>query len=317
MIQSDVIKYIENLSELNDSTIADITLLAEQYPFFQIAQLLRIKNLHNIAPETIKPVLNYTAAFITDRKILYYLLHPIEEIATEAESIQESQQELQPVNQLTEEKFYEKQIKDTLQENISDTLSNQIEYYKRSTENEIEFGAAINVKKEYGEGIKLDDLVIKINTDEQALKEIRPEQVDTSAENNQKKPHTTKQKEGEKQDILLLINKGIPAEQVILENQPLSETQKKKNSIIDSFIMSNPRITPVLRENEEQKNKAEDSVREHDHLITDTLASIYLKQGNYAKAIFAYEKLCLKYPEKSTYFATQIEEIKKLIDKNK
>ena len=56
---------------------------------------------------------------------------------------------------------------------------------------------------------------------------------------------------------------------------------------------------------------------ESDHLITDTLANIYLKQGNYAKAIFAYEKLSLKYPEKSTYFAGQISEIKRLIEKNK
>lgn len=44
--------------------------------------------------------------------------------------------------------------------------------------------------------------------------------------------------------------------------------------------------------------------------VTETLAGIYADQGYYDKAIEVYAKLILLYPEKSTYFATLVNEIK-------
>jgi len=52
---------------------------------------------------------------------------------------------------------------------------------------------------------------------------------------------------------------------------------------------------------------------EYDDLVTETLASIYAQQGYYQKAIQIFEKLSLKYPEKSTYFAAHIEKVKNLM----
>ena len=59
-------------------------------------------------------------------------------------------------------------------------------------------------------------------------------------------------------------------------------------------------------------NSAKNSLIENDKLITPTLAKVYMQQEHYDKAISAYEKLILKIPKKSSFFANQIKLIKKL-----
>ena len=49
-------------------------------------------------------------------------------------------------------------------------------------------------------------------------------------------------------------------------------------------------------------------------MVTETLAKVYIRQKHYDKAIKAYEIMKLKYPEKSSFFADQISEIRKLIN---
>ena len=50
--------------------------------------------------------------------------------------------------------------------------------------------------------------------------------------------------------------------------------------------------------------------------MTETLAKVYLEQKKYSKAIQAYEILILKYPEKSSFFAHRILDIKNLQQNN-
>jgi len=60
---------------------------------------------------------------------------------------------------------------------------------------------------------------------------------------------------------------------------------------------------------------AKKSLIENEDLVTPTLAKVYLEQKHYEKAIAAYKKLILKYPEKNSLFANQIKLINKLKEK--
>jgi tetratricopeptide (TPR) repeat protein len=88
--------------------------------------------------------------------------------------------------------------------------------------------------------------------------------------------------------------------------------------LIDNFLNkagNQTRIVPSDNSSVPDKDFSVKSVEENDDLMTETLANIHIKQGRYQKAIEIFERLRLKYPEKSVYFARRIEEMEELINK--
>ena len=89
---------------------------------------------------------------------------------------------------------------------------------------------------------------------------------------------------------------------------------EKKLDLIDEFIKNSPKIK--FSKEEKSDNNIIIDTKIKDELITETLAKIYVTQKKFNKAIKAYDILSLKYPKKSSFFADQINYIKKLKSKD-
>ncbi|RYM32925.1 hypothetical protein ERX46_12790 [Brumimicrobium glaciale] len=102
------------------------------------------------------------------------------------------------------------------------------------------------------------------------------------------------------------IDKKVDLSPKVKESTEKTEEKEKNKEI----------FTPEKRKSEffSPLKKARESLDESRLPVSETLAKVYGAQGNYPKAIEAYEKLLLKFPEKKSFFALQIETLKRKLN---
>ncbi|WP_438590879.1 tetratricopeptide repeat protein [Flavobacterium pectinovorum] len=108
-----------------------------------------------------------------------------------------------------------------------------------------------------------------------------------------------------------------PIKLTVPETEIIEDEKKKKAELIDKFIETNPKISPI-KSDPITLPPIQFNINQEDnsYLMTETLARVYLEQKKYTKAIQAYEILILKYPEKISFFADRISDIKILQQNN-
>lgn len=108
----------------------------------------------------------------------------------------------------------------------------------------------------------------------------------------------------------LQLTKATP-----IQRENTSKDQKETFKLIDKFLAENPKIKPPSTPPTQEAPIP--NFKPSEHLMTETLAKVYVQQHNYKKAIQAYKILILKNPQKSGFFADQIRAIEKLQQNNK
>src|SRR5690606_11121849 len=92
------------------------------------------------------------------------------------------------------------------------------------------------------------------------------------------------------------------------EIQPEPE-EDRKTVVIEKFIETAPRISQLR---EEGSFVIKEKKSDISHLMTETLANIYVEQTLYARAIHAFHILAEKHPQKAEYFRAKVKEVRDL-----
>ncbi len=259
----------------------------ERYPYFQSARALQLKELKNDDSYLYNDALKITAAYTTDRNILFDYIT----------SERFAQNEISEIIQQHDESIYEIEVtSENISEQISIELDNQIKTELKKAE------AILNPKLFERKVESVEKIIEKVTTSNENLK------VDPPLEFTKEDSHSFSE--------WLKLTAATPINRT--ENRDITTEKQQNFELIDKFIQNKPKLspknnpTPNTSIKKENKNLASQYTQAPDALMTETLARVYLQQKNYKKALQAYHILILKYPEKSGFFADQIRAIKKL-----
>lgn len=312
---------------LNERQTAELENILSEFPFLQSARAIYLKGLYNQDSFRYNTELKKTAAYTTDRSVLFEFItseqfQSIEkevfaqlEIAVQSIAVNDSEVlETEPTNDASEISAPIAPV-DKLEESIKRSI-------KAVEETEIQKTPVVVEKSQEDKLVESIKSSIKAVEDTEVTEpamNAEPQQPETSVEETEEKLSIGKPLEFSKSEThsfaeWLQLSKFAPINRDEKpEEEPVTpatdESISKKMEIIDKFIETNPKIAPVKNIMPIPVN-IERSTQDSSMLMTETLARVYLEQKKYSKAIQAYEILILKYPEKSVFFADRISDIK-------
>ena len=297
---------LQHPQQITAEQTSNISSIITEFPYFQPARALYLKGLKNKDSFKYNQELKITAAYTTDRSILF--------------------------NYITSESFNQNEISQLIKQNtehLKDIFVNEFD--------DISVNKSVEIDDALKEQIKSTEGVLDPNLFEERMT------IGTIANFNieGKTPTTEDNSTEEELQPEAILNIGKPLDFDKSETHSFSEWLKitsfkpiirdiedekqpekaesdseidKKFELIDKFLEMKPKIVPSKET--PIHNIAKAQVVQHDGLMTETLARIYLEQKNYDKAIQSYKILSLKYPEKSGFFADQIEAVKQIQEKH-
>lgn len=286
MTVKEFVEILKNPYTISEEQANELDNIVQEYPYFQAARVLQLKVLHSEGNYRYNKALKLAAVHILDRSVLYDFIHSKAVVP----DISVLQQELNEIKKAVQRQ----EIKDTF------TISNS--NYQPT---------APQVPKSIFEEDIFSEKFIR-QGDIESILVYKEELTNTT-------PETPKERStvvlGNKVDSISDWLKNISEKEVNQETDYKDDKVAEKFRLIDKFLETNPKIEPS-KEYTSNVNLANEVKTDPAQLMTETLAQVYANQKKYKQAIQAYEILILKNPEKSAYFASQIQNIKNLQQNN-
>ncbi|MGC6431705.1 MAG: hypothetical protein ACON5F_11735 [Jejuia sp.] len=310
----DFIALLQHPQDITPQKTEGLSAIIQKYPYFQSAKALYLKGLKSQESTTYNDALKTTAAYTTDRSILFDFITSDVFIQNEiSKIIKKNTIYLNDIDVNEDDISVNKKLQ------VDDHLKNQINETSGVLDPKLfQPKDPSEVKKMH---FKLDESeTIEPSTTKENSSDISPEDV-----LNIGKPLQFDKRESHSFNEWLKLTRIKPIKRKIdaPENASSEATETVETSIddtkidlIDKFIADKPKIKPNTS-SAPKGNLAKARMIKPEALMTETLARIYVEQKNYKKAIQSYKILSLKYPEKSSFFANQIKAIELLKDQNK
>lgn len=293
MNPEELIQILENPVAVTPQQTEQLEKILAKYPYFQAARAVYLKGLYSEKSFSYNHELKKTAAYTTDRSVLF-------DFITSKEFNQDK-----IAHQI---KLQEEQLRNITVFEPQEVFGNK----------SIAIDEAIKMKKTESELVMDPNLFERPQQKPAAPAEPEPAATGDSPMEPQKEeapqpgsPLEFSDRESHSFSEWLRLTSVKPVER---NTEEQDKSRERKFELIDDFISKSPRIKPSKPS--ASTNIAQDRTVPPEALMTETLARVYFEQKNYKKAIQAYKILILKNPEKSGFFADQIRAIKKLQENN-
>jgi len=321
MNYSEIMNLIENPGLIKLANKEQLRELVKQYPYFQTAHILFLKALKDSNLEDFQEQLEKSSIHISDRDLLFnFLNREFESVKLNDPVAQLDKKEEQTPGKhknktLLKNKDVRRKINDSSEgmgANISETLASQIEFSSVKNNTKLEYPSEIYFMEEERDG-KNNIITIEAEPDS-SEKDKEKDILDIEGNQSIEEKHVDENNSKEAFELLdsdAEVEERVPGQKdqsgaFDIRSYAGEDDIELKDDLISKFIEKNPRIKPKKIEESETADISQDSIKEDSNLLSETLIKVYIKQGLYGKAIESYQKLSLKYPEKSAYFASQI-----------
>ena len=296
MTQDRFLKYLNNPDLLATISYEELKTIALTYPYaHNLRYLLAIKSGLDEKHPDFERNLASASAYSLDRTRLYVLLAPRalapvkaehEEVVLELRPIETVQRELDAKKPLVKTEEIAESLKAETVAEIAQGTQHKHSAGSPPAEPEFESVRLASIAPEHKEILKKAPLPLEESTPTKSA------QASFSTWISQFQPPSLEVVPSEIQQMMEPVREKLPEEPEVFE-------APESVAGIDEKDTGTPQAL------------AERSVTESKTIVSETLAKIYVQQGYREKAIDMYERLRLAFPDKSAYFAAEIEKLKK------
>ncbi|MGI8952164.1 MAG: hypothetical protein ACR2FN_11340 [Chitinophagaceae bacterium] len=311
-VENKILQTLNNKQNFADVTVAELQNILNQYPYFSVAQLLLSKKMKEQNNADYLQQIQKTAVYLPNPFWLHYQLLQKDVFQTDVEKTSDNLViEKNDLHEIAETEIQQSNSSITKENILNDEKNDDLlnENIQQQTQEKIALNKDVELS-DLSKEIKIETEINSFKTSNTKLAELLQEHAAGFKKPMEKNEHLIVQTEPY-YTVDYFASQGIKLD---------AQTQDKLESQVRRFtdwLKQMKRINPHpadLGTDPEMESRVQNSAassNEPKEIVTEAMAEVLIKQGKIDKAVQVYTKLSFLNPDKSAYFASKIEELKR------